>query len=90
MSDSVAVAADFPTDRGWDAPQLGRDSADRGPVPQPVGVARTTQAIEHAPRELAERLFANIKVWSDLGVCGHFIAAEHPDLIAANLRTLMR
>ncbi|GAB3649952.1 epoxide hydrolase family protein [Glycomyces tarimensis] len=59
-------------------------------VIQPVGVARTTQAIEHAPRELAERLFANIEVWSDLGVGGHFIAAERPDLIAANLRTLMR
>lgn len=59
-------------------------------VTRPVGVARTTQAIEHAPRELAERLFANIEVWNDLGVGGHFIAAEHPDLIAANLRTLMR
>ncbi|SDD77007.1 Epoxide hydrolase N terminus [Glycomyces harbinensis] len=59
-------------------------------VAQPVGVARTTQAIEHAPRELAERLFANIGVWNDLGLGGHFIAAERPDLIAASLRTLMR
>jgi pimeloyl-ACP methyl ester carboxylesterase len=59
-------------------------------VTPPVGVARTTQAIEHAPRQLAERLFANIEVWSDLGVGGHFIAAEHPDLIAANFRTLLR
>lgn len=59
-------------------------------VSQPVGVARTTQAIERAPRELAERLFTNIEVWSDLGLGGHFIAAERPDLIAANLRTFMR
>lgn len=63
-------------------------STDR--VNCPVGVARTTQAIEHAPRALAERLFANIEVWSDLGVGGHFVAAERPDLIAANFRALMR
>ena len=59
-------------------------------VTHPVGVARTTQAVERAPRELAERLFSNIEVWSDLGLGGHFIAAERPDLIAANLRALMR
>jgi len=58
-------------------------------VTQPVGVARTTQAIERAPRELAERLFPNIRVWNDLGTGGHFVAAERPDLLAASIRRLI-
>jgi pimeloyl-ACP methyl ester carboxylesterase len=55
----------------------------------PVGVALTTQDIERAPRALAQRLYADIRTWTELGTGGHFIAGERPDLVAASIRSLI-
>jgi hypothetical protein len=55
----------------------------------PVGVALTTQRIERAPRELARRLFPDLRVWTELGRCGHFVAGQEPRLIGDNIRRLI-
>jgi epoxide hydrolase len=55
----------------------------------PVGVALTTQQIERAPEAMARRLFPDIRVWTDLGRGGHFVAAQAPSLIADNIRRLV-
>ncbi|WZH38635.1 MAG: alpha/beta fold hydrolase [Microbacterium enclense] len=55
-------------------------------VTQPVSVTLGGQEIERAPRAMAERLFTDIVHWNDLGIGGHFIAAEMPELVADSLR----
>jgi pimeloyl-ACP methyl ester carboxylesterase len=56
----------------------------------PTGVALTTEAIEQAPREWAERRYADIRRWTEFSVGGHFIAAERPQLLAAEIREFFR
>ncbi len=56
---------------------------------QPVSVSLTAQRIERAPLATAERLFADIRSWVDLGTGGHFVCAQHPALIADRLRQLI-
>jgi pimeloyl-ACP methyl ester carboxylesterase len=56
----------------------------------PAGVALTTEAIQRPPRERAERSYADIRRWVDLPRGGHFVAAEAPEVLAAELRTFFR
>ncbi|MDQ4045505.1 MAG: epoxide hydrolase [Chloroflexota bacterium] len=56
----------------------------------PTGVALTTQAIERIPRQLASRIFVDIRQWIDLGRGGHFVALEEPHLLADAIRRFFR
>lgn len=56
----------------------------------PLGVARTTQPIERAPREYVERVFSDIRHWIDLERGGHFAALEEPTAVAESIRTFFR
>jgi len=56
----------------------------------PTGVALTTEAIQRPPRERAERSYADIRRWVEFPRGGHFIAAEEPALLAAELREFFR
>jgi len=56
----------------------------------PTGVALTTEAIQHPPRERAERSYADIRRWTAFPRGGHFIAAEEPQLLAEELRAFYR
>jgi pimeloyl-ACP methyl ester carboxylesterase len=42
------------------------------------------------PREFAERSYADIRFWNELPRGGHFLAAEEPELVAADLRAFFR
>jgi len=56
----------------------------------PTGVAlNATQAIEHAPREYASRVYADIRHWQQLPEGGHFVAIEKPDLVAESIREFL-
>ena len=56
----------------------------------PTGVALSTEAVQRAPRERAERGYADIRRWVEFPRGGHFIAAEEPALLAEELRTFFR
>lgn len=56
----------------------------------PTGVALTTEAIEQTPREWAQRRYADIRRWTEFSVGGHFLAAERPQLLAAEIREFFR
>ena len=52
----------------------------------PTGVALTTEAAEHTPREWAERRYADIRRWTEFPRGRHFPAMEAPADLAADLR----
>ncbi len=56
----------------------------------PTGVALTTEANQHAPREWVERRYTDIRRWTEFPRGGHFMAAEQPELLAAELREFFR
>ena len=56
----------------------------------PTGVALSTEAVQRAPRERAERGYADIRRWTEFSRGGHFMAAEEPALLAAELREFFR
>jgi pimeloyl-ACP methyl ester carboxylesterase len=56
----------------------------------PTGVALTKEDVQHPPRERAERSYADIRRWVEFPRGGHFIAAEEPALLAAELREFFR
>ena len=58
-------------------------------VTVPTGVALTTEAVDHAPREWAERLY-HLQRWTELPRGGHFLALEEPELLAEELRAFFR
>jgi pimeloyl-ACP methyl ester carboxylesterase len=62
--------------------------ADR--VKVPTAVLLSTEEVERAPREFAERLYGNIVRWSQAPRGGHFIAAEEPNLVARDIRAFFR
>lgn len=56
----------------------------------PVGVTlNATQPGEHAPREYASRIYADIRYWKRLPEGGHFIACEKPALLAQSIREFL-
>jgi len=56
----------------------------------PTGVALSTEAVQHPPREWAARRYADIRRWTEFPRGGHFIAAEEPELLAEDLRAFFR
>lgn len=52
----------------------------------PTGVALTTEAVERAPREWIQRRYADIRRWTEFSSGGHFLAAEDPKMLAAEIR----
>ncbi len=56
----------------------------------PTGVALSMEAVQRAPRERAERGYADIRRWTEFSRGGHFMAAEEPALLAAELREFFR
>lgn len=63
-------------------------SKDR--ISVPTGVALTTEPVEHAPREWVQRRYADIRRWTDFSSGGHFMAAENPEMLAADIREFFR
>lgn len=56
----------------------------------PTGVALTTEAVEHAPREWVRRRYADIRRWTEFSSGGHFFAAEKPEILATEIREFFR
>lgn len=56
----------------------------------PTGVTLTTEAIQRIPPEWAQRRYIDIRRWVELSRGGHFLAAEEPELLAADLREFFR
>jgi pimeloyl-ACP methyl ester carboxylesterase len=56
----------------------------------PTGVALTMEAVERAPREWVERRYADIRRWTEFSSGGHFLAAENPEMLAAEIRGFFR
>lgn len=56
----------------------------------PTGVALTTEEVERTPRAWVERRYADIRRWTEFSKGGHFIAAEQPELLAAEIREFFR
>jgi pimeloyl-ACP methyl ester carboxylesterase len=59
-------------------------------VAVPTGVALTVEPVERAPRAWAERTYKNIQHWTEFPRGGHFMAAEQPELLAADLKKFFR
>jgi pimeloyl-ACP methyl ester carboxylesterase len=56
----------------------------------PTGVALSREPVQRAPRERAKRGYADIRRWTEFSRGGHFMAAEEPALLAAELREFFR
>ena len=56
----------------------------------PTGVALTMETVQHAPREWVERVYTDIRHWTEFDHGGHFLATEDPALLAADIRTFFR
>jgi microsomal epoxide hydrolase len=73
--------------------ERARDPHAFGPDPQigvPTGVALTREPVQHAPREWVARVYTDIRRWTEFERGGHFLAAEDPALLAADLRAFFR
>ncbi len=56
----------------------------------PTGVALTREAGQHAPRERVERVYSDIRRWTEFDHGGHFLALEDPALLAGDIRNFFR
>jgi pimeloyl-ACP methyl ester carboxylesterase len=56
----------------------------------PTGVALTMETVQRAPREWVERVYTDIRHWTEFDHGGHFLATEDPTLLAADIRTFFR
>ncbi len=68
-------------------PQPHAPHAER--ISVPCGIALTTEAVDRAPREWAERTY-DVRRWTELSRGGHFLALEEPELLASELRAFFR
>lgn len=66
-----------------------RPEPTAGRIAVPCGVALTTEAVDRAPREWADRTYT-IQRWTELPRGGHFLALEEPELLAQELRAFFR
>ena len=58
-------------------------------VTVPTAVALTTEEVDHAPREWAERTY-DVQRWTELPRGGHFAALEEPELLVQDIRAFFR
>ncbi|HYI34957.1 MAG TPA: alpha/beta hydrolase, partial [Glaciibacter sp.] len=67
----------------------GRFESELPLVTVPAGIT-IGLADQGMPREFAERSYRDIRFWNAIPRGGHFVAAEEPNLLAADLRTFFR
>jgi hypothetical protein len=56
----------------------------------PTGVALTMEKVQRVPREWVERVYTDIRHWTEFDRGGHFLAMEEPELLAADIREFFR
>lgn len=59
------------------------------PVNVPAGFTLGTEDRTY-PREMAERIYTDIRHWRPVTVGGHFMPLEEPELLAEDLRAFFR
>jgi microsomal epoxide hydrolase len=59
-------------------------------IPVPTGYAQFPREILKPPRNVAARVFKDIRRWSVMEKGGHFAALEQPELLAAEVRAFFR
>jgi pimeloyl-ACP methyl ester carboxylesterase len=73
--------------------ERARDQRRFGPNPHiavPTGVALTMETVQRAPHEWVERVYTDIRQWTEFDHGGHFLATEDPALLAADIRKFFR
>jgi pimeloyl-ACP methyl ester carboxylesterase len=56
----------------------------------PTGVALTLEPVQRAPREWVERVYSDIRRWTEFNHGGHFLALEDPEMLAGDIREFFR
>ena len=56
----------------------------------PTGVALTLEPVQRAPRVWVERVYSDIRHWTEFDHGGHFLALEDPEILARDLREFFR
>ena len=56
----------------------------------PTGVALTLEPVQRAPREWVERVYTDIRHWTEFDHGGHFLALEDPEILARDIREFFR
>jgi len=70
-----------------------RDPRPLGPndrVRAPTGITLTREEIDRPPREWAERVYSDLRSWTEVPRGGHFLAFEEPAILADELRAFFR
>jgi pimeloyl-ACP methyl ester carboxylesterase len=74
----------------YDGTRYAKAAGPETKISTPTAIALTTEAVDRAPRRWAERTYTNIQRWTEFPRGGHFMAAEEPQLLAADLRSYFR
>jgi len=56
----------------------------------PTGVALSLEPVQRAPREWVERVYTDIRRWTEFDHGGHFMAIEDPQALAGDIREFFR
>jgi len=56
----------------------------------PAGVALSMESVQRAPQEWVQRRYSDIRRWKEFSSGGHFLAAENPEMLAAEIREFFR
>jgi len=62
----------------------------RPKVTVPTAITLTAEDRPSYPRELAERLYSDIRLWNDPGPGGHFLPMEEPVRLAEDIKSFFR
>ncbi len=73
-------------ERAHDPHALGKSAR----ITVPTGVALTLEPVQRAPREWVERVYTDIRRWTEFDRGGHFLALEDPELLAGDIRDFFR
>lgn len=56
----------------------------------PTGYAAFPKEIRRPPRTIAERVYTDIRRWTEMPKGGHFAALEQPHALAADIQAFFR
>ena len=56
----------------------------------PTGVALSLEPVQRAPREWVERVYPDIRRWTEFAHGGHFMALEDPRALAADIKAFFK
>jgi pimeloyl-ACP methyl ester carboxylesterase len=73
-------------ERAHDPNAFGKDAH----IDVPSGVALSQEPVQRAPREWVERVYTDIRHWTEFDRGGHFLALEQPQLLAEDIREFFR